>query len=337
VAAWTLARLVNRTDAWGEYRPAWEIGRTYTRADGTTGTLGEQKTCKGHLALPRLVRHYRATGRADIAGLHSADANNQGKWGALDIDQHGEDLVRAEANRLAALHWHGELVRRGFHPLLTASNGKGGYHLRVLLAEAIPADRLYWFLKLLTRDHQRFGFPKHPEHFPKQADVRRCTGKFGNWLRLPGPHHKRDYFSEVWDDSAWLGGHAAIDFLLSLRGDDPGLIPDVPPAPSPAPRRSCRISAAGGNLSPRIAAYMRRLPHLALGQGRDDVAFNFACFLVRDLALPDYVALPWLEAWDSGNSPPKGKERLAAILANARSYGQKPLGAGLDGTLIVEL
>jgi hypothetical protein len=82
---------------------------------------------------------------------------------------------------------------------------------------------------------------------------------------------------------------------------------------------------------------MRRLPHLALGQGRDDVAFSFAAFLVRDLALPDHVALPWLSAWDSGNAPPKGADRLREIIRNARSYGQKSLGSGLDGTLVVEL
>jgi hypothetical protein len=59
------------------------------------------------------------------------------------------------------------------------------------------------------------------------------------------------------------------------------------------------------------------------------VAFGFAAWLARDLALPDHIALPWLEAWDSGNNPPKGKDRLAVILQNARTYGQKQIGGAL--------
>jgi hypothetical protein len=314
-----MARLVNRTDACGSYYQ------------------GGQVTRRVKVDHARLIRHFRARHAGDILGAHTASAENLSLGGALDIDQHGDDLVRAEANRLAALHWYGELVRQGFRPLLTTSNGKGGYHLRVLLAEAIDAARLYHFLGRLTTDHRRFGLDRPPEQFPKQPDVRRCAKGLGNWIRLPGRHYKREHWSEIWDGTRWLAGHEAIDFLLALSGDDPSLVPDVPKTAASPPRRSCRISAAGGNLSPRISAYMRCLPHLALGQGRDDVAFNFAAWLVRDLALPDHVALPWLEAWDSGNSPPKGRERLAAIIANARSYGQKPLGSGLDGTLIVEL
>ncbi|HJT75690.1 MAG TPA: hypothetical protein VJ739_00660, partial [Gemmataceae bacterium] len=56
----------------------------------------------------------------------------------------------------------------------------------------------------------------------------------------------------------------------------------------------------------------------------------FGSFLARDLALPDDVALRWLEAWDRGNSPPKGRDRLAEILANVHLYGERAYGSGLD-------
>ncbi len=237
--------------------------------------------------------------------------------------------MRAEANRLAALHWYGALTRQGFHPLLTASNGKGGYHLRVLLAEAIDAARVYHFLCRLTLDHRTAGLDRPPEQFPKQSDVRKCAKGLGNWLRLPGRHHRRDYWSEVWAGTRWLDGHAAIDHLLTLTGDDPALIPDVPP-PSIPPVTRRRHYAAGDNLSVRIDAYLRRLPHLAEGQGRDDVAFHFAAFLVRDLALSDAVALDWLERWDAANRPPKGRDRLAEIVTSAHAYGTRSIGCGLD-------
>src|SRR5262249_43086264 len=121
LADWTSARLANRADSWGGYYH-----------DG-------QVTRRGSLSRPLLVRHYRAPYASDIIGLHTSDAGNRSKGGALDIDQHGDDPVRAEANLHAASYWYAELVRRGFRPLLTSSNGKGGFHLRLLLAEPIDA------------------------------------------------------------------------------------------------------------------------------------------------------------------------------------------------------
>jgi hypothetical protein len=314
IADWYLARLVNRRDACGAYYQGGQVTRRVT----VTHDL--------------LARHCKGSTASDIIGAHTADANNQSKGGALDIDQHGDDWARAEANRLAALHWYNVLVRMGFHPLFVSSNGKGGYHLRVLLAEAIDAARVFHFLRRLTADHRAVGLDKPPEQFPKQPDVRKCAKGMGNWIRLPGRHHKRAYWSEIWDGSRWLAGDAAIDFLLALASDDPALVPDVPPPapPPPTPQRTSRVHAASDNLSARIAAYLRRLPNLSEGQGRDDVAYQFAAWLVRDLALVDAIALDWLERWDAGNSPPKGREALAVICKNVRAYGQRALGSGLQ-------
>jgi hypothetical protein len=308
-----LAHLVNRTDAWGGYY-----------RDG-------QVTRRGLLSHPLVVRHCHARYAGDIVGVHMADADNRSKGGALDFDQKGDDSVRAAANRRAALYWYDVLVRMGFRPLLTTSNGKGGFHLRVLLAEPIDAARVFHFLRRLTADHRAVGLDKPPEQFPKQADVRTCAKGLGNWLRLPGKHHKYDHCSEVWNGSHWLAGDAAIGFILSHDGDNPALVPDTPPAVPVKKQRSGLVLRSGrrGDISARIAAYMRRLPHLGEGQGRDDVAFGFAAWLARDLALPDHIALPWLEAWDRGNDPPKGKDRLAVILQNARTYGQKQIGGAL--------
>jgi len=334
LAAWTVRRLVNRTDSWGGYRPDHEIGREFARSDGTTGKLGAQRTLWGELVLALLVRHYRARDRSRIIGLHSASANNLTKWGALDIDWHGPESTSPEINLAAALDWYDQLVRMGFCPLLTTSNGTGGYHLRLLLAETVPADRLFHFLHDLTRDHRQLGLPAPPECFPKQPDVRRCAKGLGNWLRLPGRHHRRDYWSEVWDGSRWLAGAEAVAYILALDGDPAGLVPDPPPIPEPAPQRSGIILRWGGDkkrptLAERIAAYAARLPRLREGAGRTRVAFVFAAWLARDLERPDDIALGWLEQWDSGNSPPLGRERLAEILADAHAYGQSAYGCGL--------
>jgi hypothetical protein len=327
LTAWAMARLVNRTDAWGAYRPAEEAGREFTRADGSKGNLGEQRTVKGCLTPSVLVRHFRAGDRAAVVGLHTAGADNRSKGGALDIDHHGPGSTADDVNLRAALSWYGRLAMLGFRPLLLDSNGRGGFHLRVLLAEPVPADRLFHFLQSLTRDHKALGFDKAPEQFPKQPDVRRCRKGLGNWLRVPGRHHKRDFWSRVWSGDRWLEGDGAVDFMLALAGDPRGLLPALPP-PAPTPRRPPRPRVRGGNLSVRIAGYMRRLPNLGEGQGRDDVAFGFAAFLVRDLALADDIALDWLCLWDRGNRPPKGRDCLAEIMRNARDYGQRPVGCG---------
>ena len=87
--------------------------------------------------------------------------------------------------------------------------------MRVLLAEAIDASRVFHLLKWLTEDHTQLGLAAPPEQFPKQPDVRRCEKGLGNWLRLPGRHHTRDFWSRVWDGRNWLEGHEAIDFMLS--------------------------------------------------------------------------------------------------------------------------
>lgn len=332
LADWAWERLVNRCNCWGAYRAELDIGKEYKRQDGATGKLGEQLTVKGTLSRAVLIRHFQGHNRSDIVGLHVAGPDNLSKGGALDIDHHGPQSTAADINWKAAYWWGRELTRLGFHPLLLDSNGRGGFHVRLLLSSPIPADRLYHFLKKLVSNHKDLGFGNPPEQFPKQPDVRRCRKGLGNWLRLPGRHHKRPFWSRVWNGERWLQGHAAIDFILALTGDSPDLIPSIPAAPSvPAPQQSPRNFriTSGSNLTARINGRLRRLPNLCEGQGRDDVAFGFAAWLVRDMGLSDEVALGWLEIWDAGNRPPKGRDRLAEIVRNARDYGQHEIGCAL--------
>jgi len=82
-------------------------------------------------------------------------------------------------------------------------------------------------------------------------------------------------------------------------------------------------------LARRIQAYIGRLPNLCEGQGRDDVAYRLAGFLVRDLNLSDDAAMPWLRQWDAGNRPPKGDDRLREIIESVHTYGIRRYGCGL--------
>jgi hypothetical protein len=339
LADWAWHRLVNRTDAWGGYRPPEEVGREYVGRDGKAHKLGAQTTRKGLLDRGRLFRHFAAAGREDVVGLHSTSPANTSLWGGLDIDWHGPTSTAPEVNLRAALAWYDRLVAMGFRPLLTDSNGKGGYHLLLLLAEPAPTPRVHHYLKDLVADHAAHGMARPPELFPKQPQVTE-RNPFGNWLRVPGRHHTRDHHSRVWDGAGWLSGGKAVERILALGGDPTALVPELPPVPPvpsrpPKPVRPMQVCyslpSAGGDVTSRVRAYLARLPHLGEGQGRDDVAYQFACWLVRDLALADEVALAWLARWDAGNRPPKGEARLREILDSAHHYGRHAYGAGSGG------
>lgn len=330
---WTFARLVNRTDCYGGYRPPEEWGREYRRKDGTTGQLGQQTTHKRPLTAGRLARHFRARGRTDVIGVHSTSIENTSLWGATDIDAHDGGRADPEANLRAALAWYARLVQLGFRPLLVDSNGKGGYHLWTLFATPIPTALAYAFARWLVADHREHDLAVAPETFPKQPRV--DPGRFGNWLRIPGKHHSRPHWSKVWNGSAWLEGRAAADGILVLAGDAPSLIPtevqSAPPRPTPTTSSPWKLHATSSDhLARRIRGRMARLPRRSVGEGRRQVGFGFAAWLTHDLALSDTVALPWLVEWNAGNVPPLSEAQLLDVLRCGREYGRNPVGCGLE-------
>lgn len=231
LAPWFLKRLFVRFDRYGGYEPDGKGGKELK-------TFPKSGPKAGCVNLDLVLRHCRATDTADVIGPHTLNLDDLGMECAVDIDAHEGDGADPEANRRFALAIFAEVINLGFRPLLYSSNGKGGYHLRVLFQELIPGPVLFRFAKWLVRNHAVYGFKKSPETFPKQKTIRR---KFGNWLRLPGRHHTRDYWSEVFDGSTWLAGAAAVDHILSITGDPPDLIPDqakeYDPEPQPKPRQ----------------------------------------------------------------------------------------------------
>jgi hypothetical protein len=334
LAHWAWECLVNRRDVWGAY---WQLDR---REKGKSWTAPAKRDRGKVLLTPAiLARHFRGDRPEHVIGLHTTSPENTSRWGAVEVDWHGPTSTHPAVNLAAALAWYDRLRRLGFAALLTDSNGAGGYHLRVLFAESVPTPIVFAFLRWLTADHARHGFPSQPETFPKQANI--DAGRYGNWLRLPGRHHTHEHWSRVWDGTRWLEGVRAVEFILALRGDSPSLIPADLPVPQrrhaePAPGTARRVLSAGsggkpGDMVRRIAGYMRRLPtNLGEGEHRDDVAFKFGAFLVRDLGLSDEVALLWLKEWDGRNRCRKGEGRLKEILANVHQYARNARGSGLD-------
>jgi hypothetical protein len=221
---------ISRRDVWGGYTEPERRGQPYTRADGTTGIVPVSLTMpathlrgRHTLDLGHLVAHFRGRRKSHVVGLHTTSPRNTCCWGATESDVHsdaGDDVATPEAILAANTAWYRRLLDSGITPLLTGSNGRGGVHLRVLLSEPVSSELMFYFLHWLVRDHTYFGLPTTPEVFPKQARLN-SSRPFGNWLRLPGPHHTRDYYSEVWDGERWLEGHAAIDHILATEPGHP--------------------------------------------------------------------------------------------------------------------
>jgi hypothetical protein len=277
-----------------------------------------------------MTRHFAGRDVGHIRGLHSTSAANMSRWGALDIDWHGECSADPQLNWEAARHWFGKARDLGFHPLLEDSNGCGGHHLWLLFCEPVPTPRVFAFLRWLTSDFADLGLPAQPETFPKQPSI--VPGKYGNWLRLFGRHHTKDHWSRIWSGQQWLKGCQAIDFILTAQGVSPASIPaEALPVEKPyryEPRRYYPVFDSD-RLCRRISAYMARLPSgLDVGQQRHCFAFRFACYLLRDLQLSDAAALAWLLQWDGGNRAPLGEGELGKTIICAHRYGRTPYGSG---------
>lgn len=329
LAAWAWDRYVIRDDVWGGYIPPDQRTRKLRRPDGTEYLLGSTCTrpAKSKRGVVRftpavLECHFRGLRPEHVAGVHTTSLENLSRFGTVELDVHlakGDDPTSVtndpKATLAAAESWYKILSARGWHPLLWDSNGAGGYHLDLLLAEPVATPRLFWYLRELVADFSRYGLSARPETFPKQPRLNPKPdgrGLYGNWARLIGRHHTRDHWATVYDGSDWLTGAAAVELVLGIRGDRPDLIP------------------GDMEIRGRVNAYRRKLENRGEGQGRDDIAYNFLAFLRRDLNLSDDESLRYAAEWDAGNRPPKGVDRLREILGNVHNYGQRPYGAGVN-------
>lgn len=250
LADWTLARLVNRSDAYGQYRPM-------DRRHGKNNAF----IAKQELSPAVLRRHFEGRDPGDLVGLFSTTPAPEpggvelSRWLAIDIDRHGDEGDPA-ANELYATLLAARA--RAFDPILLDSNGHGGYHLLVVFAEPRSTADVFAFGRWLIRDWRDHGLDREPETFPKQAAL--GTGKgFGNWLRLPGRHHTRDHWTRVFaaDRESWLDGAEAVRHLLAHRGAATPF-----PAEAREPAFVTRPGAQGGRPGPKA------LP----GPGRDGQA-----------------------------------------------------------------
>jgi len=201
--AWNLAldvrNMANRTDATGGYRVRG--GRpaptTFKDTDGDWLDL-----------LDALYAHFR--GERTI-GFHSTTPGNLCRWVAFDIDAHGPDDDADESclNHAKALLVYHRLESRGYTPYIFDSNGRGGFHIWAMLHEPTSSVEAFELAREIADGLDI-------EAFPKQREIR--EDGYGNWLRLPGLHHKGDHWSRVWlpAQGRWGTASETIQAVIQL-------------------------------------------------------------------------------------------------------------------------
>ena len=273
LARFTMESLVVRHDVWGEYLPTWRRVQ-HTRADGTRCVqktiTAPSRDLRGKVFLTerRIARHYAGRDGA-IIGLHTTSEGNFCLRGAFEVDLHVGDSADANTNKSAMLYWLDRLLDMGIYPILSDSNGDGGFHLNILFDRPVPAPKVFTFLKQIVSDHAKLGLAAAPETFPKQPVL--GPGKYGNWLRLWGRHHTKDHWTRVFDltTGEWAEGDKAITLLLGARKNDPALIPPPPPDVRPIVRNTPPRSSWTGNPADDRAIAVRCLDTIG---GADDYA-----------------------------------------------------------------
>lgn len=203
LASWWV-QYVARTDAHGGYLP---LGQR--QGNNTAITRREPAT------LDTLTRHFAGDDVGDLIGLHAVGPDGMCRFAVIDIDHHGDpDPAVAAANERGAIAIAERARELGFCVALEDSNGRGGFHVWLFFADALPVKDVCSLLQWLVRDWQRLGLAQAPELFPDRP----ATGgkKVGKWIRLPGRHHTHDHWSRVWDGGRWQSGRAATDYMLAL-------------------------------------------------------------------------------------------------------------------------
>jgi Primase C terminal 2 (PriCT-2) len=285
---WTEKRAVNRRDISGGY---------YVGEDGAVKTT----TSKDELTHERILRHYRATRTEDVLGLHTTALVAVEKdvraclsfCLTIDVDHHGEGPA-LNANLQAVQAWRDVLAKLGFHPLVTDSNGRGGFHIRVFFDEPAFTVHARQLGRWLTRDWKERGLVSAPEVFPKQPEITPSgNGSCGNWVRLPGRNPKRDHWSLVLDDDdEWLQGDEAIDYILNLGGDPAQLIPNDALVHEPEGERKTSSRAGDPKTADDAGFAKEALEHLG-----SDHFDEYSTWLTIGMALYD-LGDDGLELWE---------------------------------------
>src|SRR6516225_3019209 len=87
LASWTFATLVNRVDVWGAY---WTLRMREPGQSSSYTAPAVKDRGQRFLTEETIARHFRGHDQGHLIGLHSTSPDNSSRWGAADIDWHGD-------------------------------------------------------------------------------------------------------------------------------------------------------------------------------------------------------------------------------------------------------
>ena len=226
LAEWAMERLVNRRDVWSQY----------TLKDGKIGVVKlpikeRRKLGTDMVTITKLERHFAGKQPNHLIGMFSISDHSTCKWLAIDIDLHDETIPNAdeviEANKTALFAWANRLRDQGMDPIVTDSNGVGGFHIWLLFDKEYPLADVYDFGEAIRSEWELYNLPRKPEMFPPKREV--GPDDLPYTLRLPGRHHTRHHYTRIYnfdypDEAEWLDGGEAIEVMLATR---PSKLPKI--------------------------------------------------------------------------------------------------------------
>ena len=235
---------------------------------------------------------------ATTIGTYTLGRDSKCLYVGWDIDHHDGDPGDPKANWRYACILCRRLTRIGANPLLEDSNGSGGYHVWLRFDERISGSVAHSVAIWLVR-HCPAGI--HAEAFPKQPDLNE-TRRYGNQMRLPGKHHKRDHWSRFFDGEKWLEGENAVRHLLDWQATDISVFSRrarefVPVAPSPVPTDT-DTQPDQDEATAQARRYLAKVPGTQSGQNAARPrACRLTMFVVHGFALATETAVEVLTEW----------------------------------------
>ncbi len=270
---------------------------------------GSAKWTTHGLSLESLHGHFNGT---ETIGLGITSLDDQCLSVVWDLDNHVSD-TSTDLNLQYAIFLRGRLSEMGLQALVEDSDGKGGIHLWVLFTHPVAASLAYEFAKSIASDFRERGLKKI-ECFPKSPTVKNTEKRCGNYVRIPGKHHKRDHWSRFWGDKDWLSIDDSVQLLLEHEGNDPALIPAVMPVLTQ--KSKCKQLIKPGSLAERDNSMEMARRHAARtagaisGERGHDLTFRLACELVKGFALSEAQAMEIISEWNDKCIPPWSEEEL---------------------------
>jgi hypothetical protein len=199
------------------------------------------------LTLDALRDHYAGCGPRVGLYVHHP-VTRLGRLTVIDIDAHNGERPENWPVALAAA---AEAWSWGVLPVVEHSNGQCGYKVWLLWDRWLDIPTLRAAGEHLMRSH-----PGH-EIFPKQWR----PSRFGHYVRLPGPHHKRPWWSQFYDvrTGEWYAGEVAPRWLANHGPQSAARIPAEVIA-----RRDRAMADAEGSVARRVEARQSREQFLTL-------------------------------------------------------------------------